>query len=258
MKKNRYREFRNKFAFGKFGGQSLLSCEREFFLTDREGNISPLAPLVAKVLPSDSFGYELSACQFEMKVGPVSIDQFDFSLKASHASLQKKLARHKIGTLFQTVAPDTIPLDVFPDPTGRYQRITQNMPIETLRSACRITGTHFHVGMPDHETALKVYNHAVEDVDRLMLLGDLTSGLRRQIYRGMAQDMDVQQYSSWEHLHECYLEKGYSEDPRKCWHLIRISVHGTIEFRMFDNTDNLELVSDWANECYQLCASALR
>lgn len=150
-----------------------------------------------------------------------------------------------------------MPLDVYPDPTGRYQRITKDMPRKILRAACRVIGTHVHVGMRDHEMALRVYNYAIRHLAELCEMGNGSFGERLAIYKQMAPDYEPKPYASWEEYYNTALEKGFAEDPRKCWTLIRISVHGTIEFRMFGATDSIDRIVSWATRCHQICQEAM-
>lgn len=249
--------FMNQFSFHP-NLPMMVGCERELFLTDDDGKIRPYAPEAYKLMEGDpSFGYELSACQFEMRVGPHRLQDFEDELEKKHHYLVSKLRTNGIHTTFRTIAPEGMPLIVYPDPTGRYQKITKGMPKEILRAACRVTGTHFHVGMTDARTALKVYNRALDSFEELCIAGNRTGGERMRIYQVMAKDCAPVRYEDWDDLYRYYSEHGYANDPRKCWHLIRISCHGTIEFRMFDNTEDRSLVVEWAKKCYQVCSEAL-
>lgn len=246
-------EFKSLFKFNPM--KSLyIGCEREIFLGNSSGVVSPLAPDVLSHGKYDWLSYELSACQLEYHIGPAKdMTEFkkDYSFKES--KLMSLLNFVNARPIFETVMSEDMPLDVYPDPTGRYQEITRHMPKDILLSACRITGTHFHVGMPDHETALRVYNSVVKNQDALLQKGDLTHGVRLKIYESMAKDYYSKSYDSWGDMYNLYKEKDCTSDPRQCWHLIRISVHGTIEFRMFDNTQCSERVFDWAQLCLNLC-----
>ncbi len=252
-------EFLAKFKFDprKIG---MIGCEREFFLTNIHGEIKPLAVKALEILPCGKmsiYSYELSACQLEAHIGPVEIDDFYGALMNVHVPMIQELLNHGIGADFRTVGPKDIPLDIYPDPSGRYQKITKEMPEEILRAACRVTGTHFHVGMPDHETALTVYNEVIKDFEYFRSIGNLSNGKRMSIYHTMAKDNIPRHYNDWEELHDYYSKNGYQDDPRRCWHLIRISAHGTIEFRMFDNTNDLDLVYTWARKCSVACKKVL-
>lgn len=252
------REFLERFNF-RLGGKMLVGIERECFLINGSGKISPISPEVLKVLTDDvRFGYELSACQLEDRVGPCKIEDLRSALMANEVEIKK--AEKKLGFTrsFAEVAPDDIPLDVFPDPTGRCQEIVKKMPSRVLLAACQVIGTHVHIGMPDHETALKVYSHAIKSFDELCRLGDLSDGKRLEIYRIVEKDLEPPQYSSWEDFYSESLERKFTDNPRDCWHIIRISVHGTIEFRMFGATHDIEVVNGWAEKCHEICNQAIK
>lgn len=247
--------FRQLFNFDQ-SKTMFVGVEREFFTIDSQGSIVPKAKLVLENA-NGSFGYELSACQVESRIGPCRLASLMAKLVEVDESLAVyfKLAGLNCGTY--EVAPADIPLDVYPDPSRRYQEMVKRMPRETLLAACRVIGTHIHIGMPDHETALKVYNRVIEKCSMLCALGDGSSGERLKIYRTVAPDCDPRPYESWQEFHDYARAKGFDQDPRKCWNLIRISKHGTIEFRMFGATSSLEKIVNWAKLCHDLCQEAL-
>jgi gamma-glutamyl:cysteine ligase YbdK (ATP-grasp superfamily) len=248
-----------------------VGVERECFLSNATGAIVPgaervLAELVHGQIGSygyegqdypDQFGYELSGCQIETRTKPLRLNELNEELERSDYLLMRTLRALKLGALHTEVGPKDMPLDVFPDPSGRYQAITKNMPREILLAACRVIGTHVHVGMPDHETALRVYNSVIARTEELCEIGNGSYGERLAIYRQMAPYWDPPHYTSWEHFYSVAQEQGFAEDPRKCWTLIRISKHGTIEFRMFGATDSIPRVVSWATRCHELCLKAL-
>jgi len=249
--------FVKKFDFKK-SGELLVGIERECFITDRNQKIIPYANEVLKHLTDRSrFGYELSACQLEDRIGPLKIDEIKNGLLRNEKKIG--IAEEKLGfrRLHTEVAPEDMPLDVYPDPTGRYQLITKDMPQHILSAACRVTGTHIHIGMPDHETAMRVYNKVIAHVEELCDLGSGSNGERLKIYQIMAPDFQPPPYDSWITFYEEAVKKGFVSDPRKCWHLIRISIHGTIEFRMFGTTSELDRIVGWAKICHQLCSKAI-
>jgi hypothetical protein len=254
----RMERFKNHFLFTKSNALKV-GVERECFVTDISGNIKPLSPSILSVLADRSkFGYELSACQLEDRIGPVALEGLRVSIYANDMILKWAEAMMRFRRSFLEVAPGDIPLDVYPDPTGRYQRITKNMPQQILSAACRVTGTHIHIGMPDHQTALRAYNGVITNVDELCRLGDGSGGQRLEMYKIMAPDFMPPSYNSWLDFYQEAKKRGFESDPRKCWHLIRISVHGTIEFRMFGATLDLDKIVGWAKTCHVLCEKAMR
>lgn len=274
-----YATFLNQFNYNP-ALAGYVGVERECFIVDKANKIVPAAPQVLTALDrgiqlrpwhphwaqqigafvknrDGAFGYELSACQIESRVGPCELDELATRLQTRQHDLDAALQFFGLSALHTEVGPEDMPLDVYPDPTGRYQKIVEGLPVEILRAACRVTATHIHVGMPDHETALRVYNHVIQYYGELCELGNGSFGERLAIYRMMAPDYHPQPYASWEAYYESALEKGFAGDPRKCWTLIRISKHGTIEFRMFGATADIGRIVTWATRCHEICRATM-
>lgn len=249
--------FKNRFNFDP--QKSLfIGVERECFLTNKKGVIVPISPPILKELNDYArFGYELSACQLEERIGPCIIEELEKLLIKNDTFLKKAEKKFGFKRLHVEVGPENIPLDVYPDPSGRYQRITQNMPREILLAACRVTGTHVHIGMPNHETALKVYNSVIKFMALMCEKGNGSFGERLRIYRIMAPQWESPQYENWEDFYKTAVKSRFDSDPRRCWNLIRISAHGTIEFRMFGSTSSFERIISWARFCRDICEKAM-
>ena len=232
----------------------LVGVEREGF-TLKGDAIRPLAPVVLAELKGDErFGYELSACQLEDRIGPCPVVEVEDQFKEHDRILSALEKQIGFTRAYIEVAPSDMPLDVYPDPSGRYQRVTKNMPHHVLLAACRVAGVHVHVGMPDPETAMQVYHRAVRHLKKLIKMGDGSQGDRMRIYQVMAPDRTPERYPrGWQDFHEYAIAKGFESDPRSCWHLIRISVHGTIEFRMFGSTSDNAKIAQWAACCCEIC-----
>jgi hypothetical protein len=250
------KSFTSKF---KFDSQKHLfvGTEREAFIT-RNNAIVPIAPeLLTKfgLGVNNNYGYELSACQLEMRTCPVLIQSLYDTLTTAGYLLADKEKMFNFKLLHDEVAPYDMPLDIYPN--DRYRAITQNMPVETLRAACRVAGTHIHIGMGSPELAIKTYNAVVEQLHYLCKIGDKSNGERLRIYKIMAPDFHPPHYDSWESYERYAKEHDFAESPRNCWHLIRISIHGTIEFRMFGATPSIVEIVQWAAYCHALCKNAV-
>lgn len=246
-------EFKAQFNFTKknFG---LIGVEREAFLS-RNGSIAPIAEEVLQRLTDRArYGYELSACQLEDRVGPVHQFHLMEALLKNEEEIKRVEKLLGFERLFDEVAPASMPLDIYPDPSGRYKKITKNMPQNILSAACRVIGTHGHIGIPDADLALRVYNDVISHCWDLCQIGDGSFGERLRLYKMMAPDHYPPHYESWKHFYNEAVKRGFAEDPRKCWHLIRISKHGTIEFRMFGATRDLERIVTWAKRCLWMCS----
>ncbi len=235
-----------------------IGVERECFLLDKNKRISPLAPMVLGYLGvNGKFGFELSACQLEDRIGPCHINEIKKLLNDNEILIKEAEKKLGFSRNFEEVGPEDMCLDVFPDPTGRYQKLIKDMPNQVLASACRVIGTHIHVGMPDPENALKVYNRVLTHLPELLKQGDCSQGERLNLYKNVAPNPYPLAYQNWEDFHCKAQKNGFDENPRNCWHLIRISVHGTIEFRMFGATSEITKIQEWAKSCHDLCQAYL-
>jgi gamma-glutamyl:cysteine ligase YbdK (ATP-grasp superfamily) len=257
-------EFMNLFKFNPINTLHI-GVEQECFLIDETGCMQPrVSSIIGKLptrglaTPNPQYGYELSACQLEYKVGPCPLQTLPDHLDRTEAEMKQYELMLGFKRLHTEVGPEDMPIDVYPDPLGRYQEIAKTMPPEVLKAACRVIGTHIHVGMPNHEAALRAYNHSIKKYDWLCMQGNGSFGERLDMYRTVAPDCDPHQYESWSDFYRVACKKGFDKDPRKCWTLIRISKHGTIEFRMFGATSSSKRVVKWAKLCHDLCAEALR
>jgi gamma-glutamyl:cysteine ligase YbdK (ATP-grasp superfamily) len=260
-----------------------IGVEREAFIVDSQNEdiIVPVADKIyadfeSKGIPIDAqscFGpdsitwdrsnpsevsYELSNCQIESRVGPTTLIKLSIALQETSDRLDALVGNSRLYQVsHKEIASENMPLDVYPDPTGRYQEITRDMQKEVLLAACRVAGTHVHIGMRDHESALRTYNYVIRHIDELCEVGNGSFGERLAIYRQMAPDYRPRMYKNWDEYYQYAVEKGFETDPRKCWTLIRISVHGTIEFRMFGATASIDRIVSWANRCHELCQMAM-
>lgn len=210
-----------------------ISCEREFFLANTEGKIVPQAHAALEYINDNVFfSYELSACQIEYKTGPTKnitdLMQRIYELEEQCKQFEKDLGLQR---LLLEVGPSDMPLDVYPD--ERYQFFAQTKTDDQLLSMMRVTACQFHIGMPDYETALKVYNSVIKDIPYLITLGDYSHGQRIALYK---QATPFWYPPSLNNFEDHYLQAtlaGYCADINNCHTLVRITRYGTIEFRMF-------------------------
>lgn len=251
------REFLSKFRFLP-QYTLMVGVERERFIVNQEGKPQPQAERALALLPKDGrFGYELSACQLEDRVGPLPITEVRRHLRQNDALIRAVLNELGLQYRFCEVAPIDMDTTVFNDPTGRYQQIVRRLNNEELLAACRVAATHVHVGMPDMTSALRVYNQVIPHWRELCEVIHHSKGERLSIYRQMAPDYVPRKYESLEAFYGYANTQGFANDPRQNWQLIRLSVHGTIEFRMGGATDSYDEVVAYASACHRLCANAL-
>ncbi len=242
---NKLNEFLAKFNFQK-EMSGYIGIEREHFLMTPLGGYSPRSPEFLKLINDPRWTYELSACQVESRTKPHN-DFSEIKLELLENANNGKYIAEKMGLILvnQEVAAESMPLDHYPD--ERYAEIVRTIPRERLEAACRVAGTHIHIGVKNIEHAISVYNSLVPYVDELCRLGDHSNGERLRLYKTMASKWKPIEYQGLEHFFEVAQEDGFAENPRNCWQLMRISIHGTIELRMFGVTDNIDEIMQWAS-----------
>lgn len=238
-----------------------VGVEREVFLcSSTSGQITPQAGRVYRLLersgrfPGD-FSPELSACQVEFRTKPVRLSELESQLTERGNHLRVVCGTIGLQPMYLEVAGPDMTTEVYPD--ERYLTIAKKLSPEVLSAACRVTGTHVHIGMPDFNTALRVYNRVIAHTEELIELGDDSSGERLRLYRMVAPNCDPTPVASVESLYERAIREDFAENVRNWWSLIRITRYGTIEFRMFGNTSSIARVCTWAKRCHELCMDVL-
>lgn len=222
-----------------------IGIESEYFLTN--GSKMPIgkSPAFLKLINDETWTYELSACQVEHRSTPDRATS-DILKQIALGRLRGAAVAEQIGTRLKVLelAPQDMPLDVYPH-DERYSGIVASISKEELIAACRVAGTHFHIGVRNIEEAIVLHNALAENLDKFIDMGDHTNGERIQLYKIMAKNWQPPRYESVDHLQAVAKEQGFEDKLRNCWHLIRISFHGTVEMRMFGISDSVEEVAPW-------------
>jgi len=227
------RGFLEKFDFRE-DGRGLLGVEVEYFLAKPKPPFCP-APAAYEFLlgMEGSWGYELSACQVEHHTRPTA------SLSVLLQELQQGLAEGKsraeaIGLRLcpVEVAPEDMDLSVYTQ-DERYRELGGKLPIDILRAASQVAGTHIHFGVGSIEEAIRVHNALAEHTDEFLRMGDHSEGERIRLYRMMAPACTSTPFQSPQHFCDEMRDRGFRDNPRNCWTFVRISIHGTVEVRAF-------------------------
>lgn len=246
MNQKELADFLARFKFVK-AMNGHVGVEREHFLVSSSGVPAPRSGEFLRLINDPRWTYELSACQVESRTKPkrdLSAIKMELLENANNGErVAKKLGLHLVN---QEVGNANMPLDVYPD--ARYLEIVRTIPHERLEAACRVTGTHIHLGVRDMCQAISVYNALIPHLEEFCRMGDHSGGERLRLYKTMATKWQPTVYESAEHLFEIALQDGFAENPRNCWKLIRISIHGTIELRMFGVTDHADEISWWISK----------
>lgn len=238
-----------------------VGIELEFFILEY-GKIQPSAPTILKQINQElskwnsktkkylSFSCELSACQIEYQVGPIQPDDLMDALIEIERFLEYLEWRLNFHRLYCGAA-NFIPLDVYPN--ERYEKITKSMPENVLAAACQVAGLHVHIGMPDHETALKTYIKSICQTDYLIGIGDESGGKRHKLYSLVANDPIPKPIDSWSDQYAIAMQNNFVDNPSNNYSYIRMTKHGTVEFRMFDSTGDIERIVGIVKLCCRIC-----
>lgn len=229
--------------------EDLAGCvgvEREHFVASLMGYPVPQATSFLAAVHDPRWTHELSACQVEVRTRP----HRDLSALKLELLENENIGRHVAKQLDLLlinveVGDKDMPLNVYPDP--RYLKIAGSIPAERLSAACRVAGTHIHIGVGNMRQAIAVYNSLVPHLEELCRLGDHSAGERLKLYKTMAIDWLPKPYEGVEHFFEVARTHSFEVNPRDCWQLIRISVHGTVELRMFGVTNHVDEVLWWVS-----------
>lgn len=231
--------------------RGAVGIEREYFLAHKDGGLAPDAADFLAVVDDEAWTYELSACQVEHRTRPhFADDLLRQNLQGGQEQGEREAALIGRKLVVHEVGPIDMPLDVFP--TDRYLAIAAAIPLETLRAACRVTGTHLHFGAKSLDEAIEWHNRVRTHIGRLAELADHSSGERIRLYKMMAKNWEPPQYDSAEHFYEIARSQGFADNPRNCWHIVRISRHGTVELRMFGMTGDADEILGWVAQVRQL------
>lgn len=238
-----FEEFLSKFNFRK-QMTGLVGIERERFLKDSNDLIVPRSQEFLLKMNDNRWTYELSACQVEDRTNPCkSISKIEKAMTYNDGIGHMTAKEKELFFCNIEVADENMPLDIYPNP--RYIQIASQISRERLSAACRVAGTHLHFGMPDLESSIRAANLLREKLDYFCSIGDHSHGERLRLYKIMAQKWEPPYYESTQHFFEIARKEGFVENPRECWNLIRISIHGSIELRMFGSTEDTNEICHW-------------
>jgi gamma-glutamyl:cysteine ligase YbdK (ATP-grasp superfamily) len=234
-----------------------IGIEREFFLVNEFGQPVPRSPEFLGRMSDQQWGYELSACQVEHRTPPLnSLDQVRQVLTSSQSRGQEVARIMGCQMVAREVGPEDMDLTVYKY-NQRYQQIAAALSVETLRAANRVTGTHFHIGVRDFSEALALHNLLAPHIGQFIEIGS-HDPVRMQLYQTMAPNWRSPVYESAEHFVQVAQEQGFTSNLRDCWHLVRISIHGTVEVRPFGVTEDIDEIIGWIEYVSEIAEDFLR
>lgn len=238
-----------------------VGIERELYIT-RDGEFLPLADDILRSIGDMQFPstwtHEFSACALEQTIGPVKFENLHDTVVAMDISKSMIEQKFDVELLAYEVAPNNLPSTVYPDPTGRFGTIVETASSELVDAALRTGGIHIHIGIASHDQALRVHQKLSNEtvLEYLLSIGDNSNRERIDLIQHFT-DWSVDSFTSWSDFYEYIKSKDLLQDLKSYRPLIRISKHGTIEFRMFGSTNSRELIEFYVKTCHGLVSFAL-
>lgn len=233
--------------------------ERERFIVDYSGQIVPrigiLLPRVHEIardngLLESLFTYELFAGQIEDRTLPYgSLEELERAMILNDRIMSE--AASQFGLAFEcsevVEASRITSLEVNPfDP--RHKSIWQSAPLERRTAASIVAAVHVHMSVAEGE-AVRLLNFCRRNViDDLIDIGDHSNRRRINAYRAMAETEGVPpMFSSFAEVLKYIDAKG---GEKNVWDLVRYKRStGTIEFRMFGTTQNVQEALGYVKAC---------
>lgn len=250
--------------------ETTMGIERErFIIRLSNGMIIPvIKDLLSKVqavarkkgIPSELFGYELFAGQIEDRTPPCwSLEDLRRALIINDQILGEASLRDGLGFNFTEFAEESQITELAVNPFDqRHQKIWESISPERRLAASRVAAIHVHVAVADINTAIKLLGLCDDNtINHLSKIGDHSDGKRLLAYRTMSQSTGIPpKFSTGDDLLKYIQEHG---GERNVWDLVRYKpTTGTIEFRMFGTTKDIEEIIKYSEICLDLYRASLK
>ena len=265
-----------------------VQVERNAFILDLDGKLYPGAHTImaraydiadkdevfdirvvdipVRFIPDTAIGYGFSPFQIKSQTTVCPVDQIRHSLKAVEKRLYSymRLRPSQLGggdaftACYNEITGEAIPLCVTRDPVGHYDGLARTMSKEIISIHCQTLSTSVHLSMPDHETALAVYNKVIFASDWLYNQSDKSNGKRVRDLSEAMIEYSPNYYGSWTDIMDTLFSKQALRNPGRFYPFIRLTRHGTIEFRMFGGSSDIDEIVRWVDRCHMLCQEAMK
>lgn len=230
-----------------------VALELEGFVTERGRLVHcgyDLACAFKHCMPSGiEIGYELPRAQIELRSAePVPmreiaphVDEFETALRLLEDESGFEIIARGYLSNHEAVLTQA----------NEYEDISERLSPDALHAACSTAGLHAHVGLQDLEAALAAYERARGAVERL--IEGYASTERLAAYKAVTSFWEPTPLPNAEALYALAQKQDFEHNLKRWWALIRISRHGTLEFRMADATRDRAKILAYAEACYALC-----
>ena len=221
--------------------EGYIGVEREMWtVSPGTKNLVAVTPLIFAHHPEGRIKPELPVHQIEVTTKPcVDINRLTHDLARLMNVLKRWGQEFCFEVCHECLPPSAFEVEVYPKP--RYLDILEHLGPERLRNGW-ITSVHIHYGCRDFGQAIRILNHIRTQLDYFSKLSTFGAESKRlEVYAKMCSEIVPPVIDSTEHLYELARNRGFNLDPRSCWWGVRISPHGTVEVRIFDNHPDLDV-----------------
>jgi carboxylate-amine ligase len=255
-------------------GWLTIGIEEEFQIVDSEGELrAHIDTLMASARPI--LGEELKPefLQSFVEIGTKvcsSVDEARVEIMRLRGSLHSMLAENGLRLASAGTHPFSHWKDQVRTQLERYQQLEEEMQ-DVIRELL-IFGMHVHVGIPDRELRLEIFNEARYFLPHLMALSTSSpfwlgraTGLKS--YRGVVWSRfprtgippDFSSYGEFENYVDLLVKTNSIDDGKKIWWDLRPHhIYPTLEFRICDACTRVEETMCIAALVQAICAKLLK
>lgn len=238
-----------------------LGIERERFIINNKNEIVPeigiLLPEVNSLanersIDNNCFTYELFAGQIEDRTTICNnLKELKKALQENDLILNQAANKLGLDYEYSEFVDGNRLTDLKVNPFNqRHQEIFAKISTEQKIAASQVAAVHVHIGVESHEVT-SILNSNRDQLQYLIKLGDHSQGKRINSYQIMAGE---QQFPPlFNNIDEVMNYIKAKDGEKNVYDLIRYKPStGTIEFRMFGITEDIDEIINYASECQRL------
>lgn len=221
----------------------LVGVELERVIVGEDGNPLSIASQVLSFLDPVHHSPELSTWQIECKTSPIRFEDLSNELRRVMNEQEVAVRLHDVYIqAMPVVFNGNPPILIHPKYKDVAEIIVRRAGAGGLKAALAVASWQLNIGCSDAEQCIERYNHLVEALEELIVMGDCSNGQRMQIYRQATPNCNPMRLESTRELYNLLVSRGLVHDPARLHTLIQIKPGWIIEVRVFDATDDVQSI----------------
>lgn len=206
---------------------------------DKNGSINSYGESSLQKIKSDlNLQPELPAQQVEITSGK----QKNVAALIENLGLKRKWLADTAKKIDQKLlfdpAPNVTNEDLIVFPRKRYKSILEDKKGQVLDGF--IAALHVHYGVRNQESAIRVLNHASENIFSIFKFAYSEKRIEKYARMAGKENLVPPQFKNWEDYFLFMEKERKTDDPTMCWWMVRINPIGTVELRIADISEDLE------------------